>query len=320
MSGSLGRLVLEPASKINLYLRVGPPGGDGFHPVVTVLAATSLRDRLELEIAPDLEPGRIRLEVTGAELGDPEANLAVRAARAFAAGFPDRLPESVLPGLSIRLEKRVPHQAGLGGGSADAAAVLLGLARLFPGAGPPGDETTLLGALAAGLGADVAFFLRGGYAFATGRGEKVQWISSPLRLGAVLVKPAFGMPTGPSYRDLDRIRGLAPGASAAPATLEPDARARALVAALGAEDPDPERVMFLAGNDFEAVEPEALAPLRRNLAEAGAETVLLCGSGSALAGLFPDHDAARRAAARMPVTAGGSGPYPVELGGPGVLG
>jgi 4-diphosphocytidyl-2-C-methyl-D-erythritol kinase len=150
---SSSALELDAPAKLNLFLEVLARRPDGYHEIDSVFVAIDLRDRLRLERAPS-----ISLEVEGEEVPRGPANLAWKAAEALGVGA------------RIRLEKRIPVGSGLGGGSSDAAAVLLGLDRLYGmGLGPDG----LLDA-ARRLGADVPFFLRKGLARCTGIGDRVQ--------------------------------------------------------------------------------------------------------------------------------------------------
>jgi 4-diphosphocytidyl-2-C-methyl-D-erythritol kinase len=157
-------LQLIAAAKVNLTLEVLRRRDDGYHEVATVMQTIDLADRVWLTLGPDIE-----LVVTGpADSGVPDdrqMNLAHRAARLLQeeAGAPDR-------GARIELEKHIPAGAGLGGGSSDAAAVLRGLNHLWA----LGIDTPALSKLAACLGSDVPFFLRGGTALATGHGEVVE--------------------------------------------------------------------------------------------------------------------------------------------------
>lgn len=158
--------LLAPA-KLNLSLEVIGKRDDGYHEVVTVMQTIDLADKVSVSTAQSLD-----LFVSGPEAGGaPEAaaeNLAYRAAVALreAAG-------SASLGARIELEKHIPAAAGLGGGSSDAAAVLRGLNRLWS----LGFDTAALSGIAAALGSDVPFFLHGGSAIATGRGEEIEHLS-----------------------------------------------------------------------------------------------------------------------------------------------
>lgn len=158
----MGRVVVLAPAKVNLGLEVLGKRPDGYHEIVTILQALRLADTVILTLKA--EPGiDLRVRPAGLDLGPPERNLAVRAAGLVPAlrGQP--------PGVVIRLVKRIPVGAGMGGGSADAAAVLLGLGQLRRG-GMPMERLKDLGA---SLGTDVPFFFQGGTQLATGRGEQL---------------------------------------------------------------------------------------------------------------------------------------------------
>ena len=155
-----GLRVRAPA-KLNLYLEVGGLRPDGFHELDGIFQTISLHDELELRLRDD---GRIVLEEEGIDEG--ERNLVHRAAVALRGASGPRFARR---GAHIRLEKRIPHGSGLGGGSSDAAATLIALARLWdiPVSLPDLRE------VGAGLGSDVPFFFHGGTARCRGRGERV---------------------------------------------------------------------------------------------------------------------------------------------------
>ncbi|HLX57887.1 MAG TPA: 4-(cytidine 5'-diphospho)-2-C-methyl-D-erythritol kinase, partial [Ktedonobacteraceae bacterium] len=146
-------------AKINLTLEVTGRRADGYHELATVMQTVDLHDTLCLTAGGD---GRVRVECTRAELSNEE-NLAAQAARLLRERF------ALSQGVLIELRKRIPVAAGLGGGSSDAAAVLLALRQWWrlPLSLPE------LQAMAATLGSDVPFFLTGGLAFCVGRGERV---------------------------------------------------------------------------------------------------------------------------------------------------
>jgi 4-diphosphocytidyl-2-C-methyl-D-erythritol kinase len=163
--------IAAPA-KVNLSLEILGRRPDGYHEILSVMQTVSLADELTLEGSDG-----VRVRVAGAEL--PEDNLVVRAASRLRDGF--RVPA----GCSITLEKRIPVAAGLGGGSSDAAATLLGLCRLW------GIDIRIdrLAELAAELGSDVPFFLHGGICMAEGRGERVTPLQAPRPSWYVLANP-----------------------------------------------------------------------------------------------------------------------------------
>lgn len=193
-------LTVRTPAKINLYLEVSEARADGFHDIDSVFQAISLYD--EIDLLPDAS-GEIRLEEAGIDEG--KANLVWRAAdalRRHAFGAPD-----AGPGVRIRLRKQIPHGSGLGGGSSDAAATLVALARLWR----LSVSAVELAEIGARLGSDVPFFLYGGTARCQGRGEKVTpWHDEADRappLHYVLVCPGVHTPTRDVYQALDRSRG-----------------------------------------------------------------------------------------------------------------
>lgn len=272
-----GPLHLLAHAKLNLSLRVLAREESGFHSIETILARLELADRLEIEATREPE---IRLEVTG-DSGVPadESNLAWRAAEALR-----QVSGSVL-GASIRLEKRIPAGAGLGGGSADAAVVLSGLNLLF---GSPLDGPDLVG-VAGSLGSDVPFGLcPAPMALAWERGRRLLPLADPAPRPVLIVVPDYPVGAGDAYGWLadDRTAGLAPPPGAA--HLPPPA-------ALA----DPVDLAGMAVNDLEGPvfrrHPD-LAGIKDSLAAQGAAVAVLCGSGSCVAGVFRD-PATRDAAA-----------------------
>lgn len=176
---------LAPA-KVNLSLRVLRRRDDGFHDIETLMAPISIFDTLDIERHSS---GGLQFTCSDAALPTGDENLAVRAARLFCgkSGFE--------PHVRIALKKEIPHGAGLGGGSSDAATVLLALDQLF--------ETNLprkeLSELAAELGSDVPFFIQQSAAWCRGRGEIVEPCTVP-SLPLLLIKPPFGVPTPWAYK------------------------------------------------------------------------------------------------------------------------
>jgi 4-diphosphocytidyl-2-C-methyl-D-erythritol kinase len=281
-----GALELEAPAKVNLYLRVLGRRPDGYHELVTVLQAVDLCDRVRLRLRPrgsggpsDPAPGApdVRLVVT-AEDGErrdvPEgpANLVVRAAHALLA----EAGASGEVGIDIALHKRIPSGGGLGGGSSDAAATLAGLHRLL--GSPCGGG--VLARLAAELGSDVPFFLHGGTALCTGRGERVEPLPAlpPFRL--TLLVPPFGTPTPAVYA------ALGAGPAQPTSSGELSALRRALHGA------DEERLAALFRNDLQAAAARVQPALGELLARPGHH---LSGSGSTLFRFGHDMHAAPRA-------------------------
>ena len=281
------RATVDAPCKVNLTLRVGGRRLDGFHEIETLFQAVELADR----VAVELGGSGIELEVSGADLGSPESNLAYRAAAAFMGALP------AVGGVSITLEKRVPAGAGLGGGSSDAAAVLRTLDAITDGA-VSGDELHRIGA---SLGSDVPFFLGASpLAEGRGRGEELNPLAALEPAALVLALPPVHVDTGLAYRAL---------ADARTADVQADGRAADVHSTpvfgspSGRSVPSSwEEVVDGAVNDFEPVIaarfPEvagSLAALRR----AGARVALLSGSGGASFGIFSDVEESARVAERL---------------------
>lgn len=193
-------------AKINLSLAIRGKRPDGFHEIESLMVPVTLADTLSLE--PASESG-IAFTCSDPTLPCDDTNLVVRAARHFYETA--KLP----PAIRIHLAKAIPHGAGLGGGSSDAATTLQALNALNGHPLPP--ET--LHRLAAELGSDIPFFLAGGAALCKGRGEIVELVPFPHPLPLLLIKPPFGVPTPWAYsrwRDSLEI----PGISYAPQPFE----------------------------------------------------------------------------------------------------
>lgn len=188
---------LAPA-KVNLSLRVVRRRDDGFHEIDSLFVPISLHDRLDIELRDE---GGLAFTCDDATIPADDTNLVVRAARLFCAETGRE------PNVRIHLEKHIPHGAGLGGGSSDAATTLLALDRLCATRLPR--ET--LHRLAATLGSDVPFFLLGTPARARGRGELLDESPFSHRLPLLLVKPPFAVPTPWAYqrwRDARELPGI----------------------------------------------------------------------------------------------------------------
>jgi 4-diphosphocytidyl-2-C-methyl-D-erythritol kinase len=256
-------LRLEALAKVNRSLLVLGVRPDGYHELDTLFQTIDLSDDLVLE-----EDDRLTLSVAGKALPTDGRNLVLRAARALADRF------GTARGARMVLTKRIPVGAGLGGGSADAASALLGLNVLWNLNRPVGE----LAPVAASVGSDVAFFLFGGRARGTGRGERIETLPDVPAESLVLLVPPFGMATPEVYREL--------GAGPLSGPLSPGPPEREM----------PDR------NDLEAA-AERLRPglrdLRESLLSAGALSSRLSGSGSTLFGVFPGRTEAERAAAAL---------------------
>lgn len=261
-----GTLRLLAPAKVNLTLDVLARRADGYHELRTIMASVSLFDEVYLARA---EPGALSVSFEGACAPPPQGNTALAAARAFFAQRPG--------GARIHIIKRIPDRAGLGGGSADAAAVLRGLSRLYGGVPEPA-----LFAMAKAVGADVPFCLLGGCALAEGIGERLAPLPPP-QLHLLLVKGHGGVSTGALFQSLSLplphpdTAGALKALSGPAAGLAPFLRNALEAPAL-------------------ALEPE-IGRLKARLLAAGALAAFMTGSGACVAGLFPTEAAAGQAQA-----------------------
>lgn len=279
-----GAVTLAAPAKVNLFLRVLHRRGDGYHELETLFQAVDLCDRVTVARAG----AGVALEVDGPDLGPLEENLAHQAAEAFLHRVGARGGE----GVRIRLEKRIPAGAGLGGGSSDAAAVLRCMNALW-GSGEGGGEPLPaqgLAALGAELGSDVPFFLGGTtLALGRGRGEILLPLGPLPPAHLVLVLPPAHVATGPAYGALAHSRERQP--PPAREAWDPASLAGGWDALAG-----------VAVNDFETVVPgrhPAVGASLQALREAGGAPVLLSGSGGACFGRFADGAQAAAAAGRV---------------------
>ena len=268
--------VLTPA-KVNLILRVLERRPDGFHAIWSLMHTVGLDDEVLLTLQPSAA-SRIVLRCDHAALGADQSNLVYRAAQLVLARI-DRPVD-----LSIVLTKRIPLGAGLGGGSSDAAATILGLTRLL-GVNWSVQQMAEVGQQ---LGSDVPFFFVGPAACVTGRGEEVRSVQVTGSRWIVLVNPGFPVETKWAYQQLSSTRaGTRP--------LSPE------LLQLGSRPVvDWSEIIPLVENDFEAPvfrQHPVLAEIKTQLLEQGAEVALLSGSGATMFGVFPGRTDAERAAA-----------------------
>jgi 4-diphosphocytidyl-2-C-methyl-D-erythritol kinase len=261
-------------AKLNLGLEVGARRPDGYHEIRSIMQTVSLADQVKLEWTT----GGISLEVEGADLPADSGNIAMRAAKLMR----DRAGGGL--GVSIRLIKRIPLAAGLAGGSADAAAVLFGLNRLWD-LGLSGPD---LIALAADLGSDVPFCLLGGTAYAKGRGEIVAPLPPLPPCFIVLVCPPLVVSTAWAYSMLDRD-GLE--------QHRPVDGIDGLEAAL--ETGNLSQIAAGMANTFEPVVMAhfpLIGEIKEMLLTAGALAAMMSGSGPTVYGLFSTSKEAHAAA------------------------
>jgi 4-diphosphocytidyl-2-C-methyl-D-erythritol kinase len=260
-------------AKINLTLSVLNKRPDGYHEVEMVMQSIALYDTLQIR---SQEEG-ISLAVAGADLPLDERNLVWRAASLLQA------KAGIKSGVHIHLAKRIPVAAGLGGGSADAAAALRAL-NMFWRLGLSQAEMMDLGVA---LGSDVPFCIMGGTALARGRGELLTPLLPGPKLGLVLVKPSFSVSTAQTYAAY----------TGSPEQWRPDSKTMADALSRG----DVSAIARNLTNDLEsvtAVKNPEVRQIKDRLLAAGALGVLMCGSGPAVFGLTGDFSSARLIAAR----------------------
>lgn len=271
--------VVPSFAKLNLSLKVLGKRLDSYHELRTIFQSITLADRLEIEY----RPGRgSQVELTSS-IDIPE-NLASRAAHAVMDAA------SIRGTVRISLHKRIPMGAGLGGGSSNAAAVLLALPALTRKPLPLSE----LNRIAATLGSDVPYFLYGGAALGLGRGEELFPLPDPGPRHALLITPGVHVSTPAAFAALNRpfLTELTPsGLANKMGSLQSVAWGLACAISSGAD------WETFCENDFEAaVFPQfpLLKSLHRKLARSGATLVRMTGSGSALFGLFPSRQAAKQ--------------------------
>jgi 4-diphosphocytidyl-2-C-methyl-D-erythritol kinase len=255
-----GSVTVRVPGKVNLHLAVGDRRDDGYHELTTVFHAVSLLDEVTIRNADSLS-----VEVTGEgaeRLPADERNLAWQAAEMMARHV-GRSPD-----VEIAIEKSIPVAGGMAGGSADAAAVLVGMNALWEVGVPRRDLHTL----AARLGSDVPFALHGGTALGTGRGEELATVLARTTFHWVLAFSASGLSTAAVFAEIDRLRDAGD-----PPRLDDPER---LLTALAAGDPD--QLAPLLGNDLQAaavsLDPGLRGTLRAGI-EAGALAGIVSGSG-----------------------------------------
>lgn len=305
-----GSIKLVAPAKVNLFLGVGDRREDGYHDVVNVMHSLAIHDVIYLHVGrPERGPSEAELlsaAAAGEELDLPDyfalagpennllvyidvtdkggvgelkvpasANIMTKAIDALARKIGYTTREKV----SIRLEKNIPHQGGLGGGSADAAAVLVGLGHFWGHQIGEGD----LAEVAGKLGADVAFFLTGGCAQFEGVGEKFVRTLIPRKSAVVLIKPDAGVSTPAAYEAFDR---------------NPIAVPEVLLRGLAMADAAEKVPLF---NNLapvaEGICPELAQVREWALQQEGVEDVMLCGSGATTFAVVKDFGAACKIAA-----------------------
>lgn len=257
---------LQSFAKVNLHLRVLGKREDGFHDIFTVFQTISLADELTFELAERLE-----LVCDDPAVPNNDSNLIIRAAKALSSDL----------GARVELRKSIPMGGGLGGGSSNAAAALLGLDRLWK----LGRSIEELARIGAKLGSDVPFFLTGGTALGLGRGTEVELIPDLDARSMILIAPGVHVSTSDAYAGL-HAQNLT------------NAELNRILRVCRSEAESSDFLRSALINDFEptvfAEFPE-IGRAKQKLIELGASQTLMSGSGSSVFGIF-DKEETRRAA------------------------
>ena len=264
------KLTVRAHAKVNLDLRVLGVRADGYHELRTVFQTIELHDTLVCSE----KPGPFTLKCRNPVVPLDATNLVWKAAAALwtALGRSGEIRDAV-----VQIDKKIPVEAGLGGGSSDAAAALLALGRLWGGA-----PVTLLREVGATIGSDVPFFLSGGTALGLGRGEEIYPLVDLPPHYVVIVRPPFGVSTAEAYAwyDEDRAAGLRENREFQTLPVPWPSRAAQMV------------------NDLEPPvlrRHQEITAFKAQLRDAGATAAAMSGSGSAVFGLFRSRLAAERA-------------------------
>lgn len=272
----LSEVAVKCGAKINLTLDILDKRPDGYHNLRSVMQSISLVDILII-----LRTNGTGIEVISGREDIPSGpgNTVYKAAELF------RSAAGIEGGISVTIEKHIPHQAGMGGGSSDAAGALLGLNRLF---GSSLTDNDLLN-LAAKIGSDVPYFIIGGTAVVSGRGEVVERLPDAPGLDLVVVKPEIGVPTAWAYQrlaEMDRLKS--------------SEATEAIVEAI--YNRDRKSVIGNLSNDFDGIvsaEFPVIVEIKERLTSLGAEKSMLSGSGAAVLGIFEGQDSAEEARKAM---------------------
>ena len=267
-------VVRTAPAKINLGLDVVGTRADGYHLLETVFQAVSIADTVTVSLVE--QPG-IALTCDHPAVPCTPKNIAWKAAQRFLEAA------KITAGVQIHIAKRIPMEAGMGGGSTDGAAVLLALQELTQQALPK--ETLFSSAVS--LGADVPFVLLGGTAYAAGIGEVLEPLPPFSAAHLVIAKGTAGVSTAAAYQEIDALEQ--------PAHPPVQQLRQALEHGAGAAEIAP-----LCGNLFEsAVHLDEVSEIRKSMLENGAYCSVMTGSGAAVFGLFPNADTAEQACALL---------------------
>lgn len=259
----MDRIKLFSPAKINIGLRVLRKRVDGYHDIETIFHEVKLFDEIEMEIYDEIE-----FESDSDEIPRGFENLCLKAVRIFFESF------GIHSGVRIYLKKKIPVGAGLGGGSSNSATVLKGLNILF-NVGADDDHLCELGSL---IGSDVPFFIKGGTAYATGRGEIIEPIDVKVPYKIVIVYPGVKISTAWAYENLK---------------LKDHEGKESLKKIFVENVKNPAALRELIGNDFEELvfsHYPVVEDVKRKLYKLGSVFSLMSGSGSAIFGFFEEID------------------------------
>lgn len=252
-------------AKINLGLKVLGKREDGYHEIDMIMHSIGLHDVLSFKHAPELN---LRIQNSPQLQTDTQENLIIKAAKVL------KKHTGYVGGAEIILDKNIPLEAGLAGGSSDAAAALRGLNRLWN----TGLSLAVLEDLAAQIGSDVAFCVRGGTQRATGRGEVVNPLGCTPVFNIVVFKPDFGVSTAQVYKNFNL------------AALTQRVDIDALSGALTADQY--QQALSLMGNELESVTlrmHSLIADIKAKMLNNGADYALMSGSGPSVFAIVPDY-------------------------------
>lgn len=261
---------LSAPAKVNFGLNIIGKRDDGYHLIETIFQEVDFGDTIHLE---EREAG-CTIKCDHPDVPENEHNLCCKAYHRFKQLYPE------LPGIHITLDKSIPVGAGLGGGSSDAAATLIGLYRLFQ----PDIKAEKLYSIASELGADVPFFLMGGSAFAQGIGDDLEPIEPPVDGYILIAVPNIHISTAWAYNNVNFVLTSNEFKNKLKGFFEIDGNLQRLK------------------NDFEPLvikEYSEIDEIREQLTHFHAEYVSLSGSGSAVFGVFPERAVAEKALKRL---------------------
>ena len=265
-------MAVNSYAKVNLYLKIGKKLGSGYHNLQSVMQRIELGDNMTFE---PISEDRIIVESNNMEISNEE-NLAYKAALLLKKKY------KVKHGVRIHIEKNVPLEAGLGGGSSNAATTLLNLNKLW---GMKLKEKSLI-ELASQIGSDVPFFIGENAALVEGIGDKIKWIKKSFSINIVLINPGFRVSTRWAYSAFDRQKPK----------IKTDANISSLIKAI--EKKDIKEIANNLHNDFEPIvtkKYKVMEEIKTNLIRNDALNACISGSGPTVFGIFNSIYEAREA-------------------------